>query len=114
MPYRTLNAILGQTKGAEVRTESLTRWGTEYWLRRSEGYAVHADGDALGRVEQVVLTEDGEELRALVVRRPGSGTATLTIATAAVLGVDPADERLTVEPRVAAAFRLAESCAAHG
>jgi hypothetical protein len=46
------------------------------------------------------------------VRCPGFGT--LTIAAAAVLGVEPADEELTVEPRVAAAFRFAASCAARG
>jgi sporulation protein YlmC with PRC-barrel domain len=95
-----------------MRTESLTRWSTEYWLRRCQGYAVYSDGEDLGRVEQVVLTDDGEELRALVVRRPARGT--LTVAAVAVLGVDAADERLTIEPRVAAAFRLAESCAASG
>jgi hypothetical protein len=95
-----------------MRTESLTRWSTEYWLRRAEGYAVRCDGEELGQVEQVVLTDSGNELRALVVRCPGFGT--LTIAAAAVLGVEPADEELTVEPRVAAALRVAASCAARG
>jgi hypothetical protein len=75
-------------------------WTAEYLLDHCERYRIESSGRALGIVEEVVRSPDGDEPVALLVRTNRGDRPLVTLTIDDVLELHPDGERIVVRASV--------------